>query len=136
MNANEAFFDTNVLVYLADEDSERSVRTEELLAGGGIISVQVLNEFASVARRKIGMSWVETREFLDIFRATLNVVPLTIETHERGLDLAERYGVNVYDGMIVAAAQLAGCTTLYSEDMHDGLSIERLTIRNPYVVGR
>lgn len=136
MNANEAFFDTNVLVYLADEDSERSVRTEELLAGGGIISMQVLNEFASVARRKMGMSWVETREFLDIFRATLNVVPLTIETHERGLDLAERYGVNVYDGMIVAAAQLAGCTTLYSEDMHDGLSIERLTIRNPYVVGR
>jgi predicted nucleic acid-binding protein len=46
--------------------------------------------------------------------------------------LAERYQLGVYDGMIVAAALVAGCTTLYSEDMHDGLVIDQLTIRNPY----
>ncbi len=78
------------------------------------------------------LSWAETREFLDIFRATLRIVPLTLETHERGLDLAGRYSLSAYDGMIVAATLLAGCTTLYSEDMHDGLVIDRLTIRNPY----
>jgi predicted nucleic acid-binding protein len=49
-----------------------------------------------------------------------------------GLALAERCKLSVHDGMIVAAAQLAGCTILYSEDMHDGLVIDRLTIRNPY----
>jgi predicted nucleic acid-binding protein len=81
------------------------------------------------------LSWAETRDFLDTFRATLEVIPLTLETHERGLALAERYQLSVYDGMIVAAAQLAGCRVLYSEDMHDGLVIDGLTIRNPYAGG-
>jgi len=132
MSAEESFFDSNVLVYLTDEASGKSERTEDLLADGGVISVQVMNEFANVARRKVQLNWVETREFLDTFRATLKIVPLTLETHERGLDLAERYGLSVYDGVIVAAALLAGCRTLYSEDMHNGLVIDRLTIRNPY----
>lgn len=132
MSADETFFDTNVLIYLTDQESGKAARTEDLLADGGLISVQVLNEFTSVARRKLGLSWQETREFLEVFRATLEVIPLTLETHERGLDLAERYQLQVYDGMIVAAAQLAGCKTLYSEDMHDGLVIDGLTIRNPY----
>jgi predicted nucleic acid-binding protein len=94
--------------------------------------VQVLNEFANVALRKVRLSWSETRDFLDTFRATLEIVPLTLQTHERGLDLAERYQLSLYDGMIVAAAHLAGCRVLYSEDMHDGLVIDQLTIRNPY----
>jgi predicted nucleic acid-binding protein len=132
MSETRVFFDTNVLAYLTDKEEARAPRTEDLLADGGVISVQVLNEFALVARRKVGLSWAETRDFLDTFRATLEVVPVTIEVHERGLDLAERYDLNVYDGMIVAAAQLADCTVLYSEDMHDGLVIDRLTVRNPY----
>lgn len=132
MSADEAFFDSNVLIYLTDEASGKSERTEDLLADGGVISVQVLNEFANVARRKVQLSWVETREFLDTFRATLEIVPLTLETHERALDLAEQYELSVYDGMIMAAAQLAGCRVLYSEDMHDGLVIDKVTIRNPY----
>jgi predicted nucleic acid-binding protein len=63
------------------------------------------------------------------------VVPVTEETHVLGLALAARHSLSLYDGMIVAAAQLAGCTVLYSEDMHDGLVIDRLTIRNPYAPG-
>jgi predicted nucleic acid-binding protein len=132
MSAGEAFFDSNVLVYLADEEAGKSGPTEDLLANGGVISVQVLNEFALTALRKVGLSWAETREFLGIFRATLEIVPLTFETHERGLDLAERYQLNVYDGTIVAAALLAGCKSLYSQDMHDGLVIDGLTLRNPF----
>jgi predicted nucleic acid-binding protein len=132
MSATDVFFDSNVLIYLTDEESGKAGRTEDLLADGGVISVQVLNEFANVALRKVRLSWPETRDFLDTFRTTLMIVPLTIDMHDRGLDLAERYRLNVYDGMIVAAAQLSGCKTLYSEDMHDGLVIDRLTIRNPY----
>jgi predicted nucleic acid-binding protein len=132
MSATDVFFDSNVLIYLTDEESGKAGRTEDLLADGGVISVQVLNEFANVALRKVRLSWPETRDFLDTFRTTLMIVPLTIDMHDRGLDLAERYRLNVYDGMIVAAAQLSGCKVLYSEDMHDGLVIDRLTIRNPY----
>jgi predicted nucleic acid-binding protein len=132
MSASATFFDTNVLVFLTDTNSAKAGRTEDLLAEGGVISVQVLNEFANTARRKVRLNWAETRDFLDTFRATLEVVPLTLETHERGLALAERYQLSVYDGMIVAAAQLAGCRVLYTEDMHDGLVIDGLTLRNPY----
>jgi predicted nucleic acid-binding protein len=135
MSAGEVFFDSNVLIYLTDAESGKAVRAEDLLADGGVISVQVLNEFANVALRKVRLSWPETRDFLDTFRVTLMIVPLTIEMHDRGLALAEQYRLNVYDGMIVAAAQLAGCRTLYSEDMHDGLVIDDLTIRNPFAAG-
>jgi predicted nucleic acid-binding protein len=136
MSVDEVFFDSNVLVYLTDTESGKAEQTENLLAAGGTISVQVLNEFVNVAIRKVRLSWAETRDFLDTFRATLTIVPLTLETHERGLALAERYQLSVHDGMIIAAAQLAGCETLYSEDMRDGLVIDGLTLCNPYAAGR
>ena len=96
------------------------------------MSVQVLNEFAALARRKHGLPWSGVRTVLAAVRSTCTVASLTATTHELGLALAERYQMNVYDGMIVAAAQLAGCKVLYTEDMHDGLVIDRLTIRNPF----
>ena len=46
-----SFFDTNVLVYLAPGDKVKADRAEALLSDGGVISVQVLNELANVARR-------------------------------------------------------------------------------------
>lgn len=92
MRASEVFFDSNVLVYLTDKETGRAGRTEDLLADGGVISVQVLNEFANVALRKVHLSWPETRDFLQTFRATLEIVPLTLETHDRGLGL--RSGTN------------------------------------------
>ena len=132
MSATSAFFDTNVLLYFASTNADKADRSDAVLRDGGVVSVQVLNEFAAVARRKYALPWPSIRAVLAAVRSTCNVVPLAIETHELGLALAERYGFNVYDGMIVAAAQLAGCTLLYSEDMHDGLVIDGLTIRNPY----
>jgi predicted nucleic acid-binding protein len=132
MSGTSAFFDTDVLLHEFSQDAAKSSASENVIRGGGVISVQVLNEFANAGRRKLGLSWAVIRDILGEYRTNLTVVPGTLETHERGLYLAERYQLSVYDGMIVAAAQLAGCTTLYSEDMHDGLVIEGLTIRNPY----
>jgi predicted nucleic acid-binding protein len=132
MSGTDSFFDTNVLLYGFSPDPARASASEDVIRGGGVISVQVLNEFANTGRRKLGLSWAVIRDILGEYRTNLTVVPVTLETHERGLDLAERYRLNVYDSMIVAAALLAGCTTLYSEDMHSGLVIDRLTIRNPY----
>jgi predicted nucleic acid-binding protein len=128
-----SFFDTNVLVYLASDDPVKADQAEAALAGGGAISVQVLNEFTNVARRKMRMSWAETRAFLSVLRELLIVHPVTIETHETGLALAERYGLSTYDAMIAAAALQAGCDTLWSEDLQHGMVLdEGLRIVNPF----
>jgi predicted nucleic acid-binding protein len=133
MSGGEDFFDTNVVLYLLSADQAKADRAEELLAIGGTISVQVLNEFVAVTSRKLRMSWIEIREVLAQVRAVCAVEPVTIETHERALRLAERYGISIFDALIVAAALLANCKTLHSEDMQDGQMIERqLTIRNPF----
>jgi len=133
MSGGEDFFDTNVVLYLLSADPAKADRAEELLAIGGTISVQVLNEFVAVASRKLHMSWIEIREVLAQVRAVCAVEPVTIETHERALRLAERYGISIYDALIVSAALLANCKTLHSEDMQDSQVIERqLTIRNPF----
>ena len=133
MSEGEDFFDTNVVLYLLSADTAKADRAEEMLALGGTISVQVLNEFAAVASRKLRMSWIEIREVLAQVRAVCAVEPLTVETHERALRIAERYGLSIYDALIVAAALLAKCQTLHSQDMQDGQVVERqLTIRNPF----
>lgn len=127
------FFDTNVVLYLFSTDSAKADRAEELLANGGVLSVQVLTELASVARRKLDMSWLELRDVLDQVHALCRVESLTAEVHARGIDLAERYGVSIFDAMILASALEAGCATVYTEDMQDGQVIEgKLTIRNPF----
>lgn len=130
-----SFLDTNVLLYQLSNDPGKAERAEALVREGGTISVQVLNELANVARRKIGLAWTEVQALTETLRALLNVVPLDADMHAHGLRLCERNGFSVYDGMIVAAALSAGCDTLWSEDMHAGLKVEgRLTIRNPFVI--
>ena len=134
MSGTEAFFDTNVLLYLLSGDASKADRAENLVAAGGVISVQVLNEFASVASRKLGMSWAEIREVLETVRAVCRVEPISLETHDRGLALSERYGFSIYDSMILASALLAGCDALFTEDLQDGQSVDgKLTVRNPFV---
>ena len=97
------------------------------------LSVQVLNEFVAVARRKLDKSWEEVRRALDILRVFCpEPVPLTVETHERAVHIAERYGYSIFDSLIIAAALHIGASTLYSEDMRDGRAIDGLTIRNPF----
>ena len=133
MTAAEVFFDTNVVFYLLSEDAAKADRAEELLAAGGRVSVQVLNEFAAVASRKLGMDWTDIGEILTQVRAVCPVEPLSIETHERGLAIAARYGLGVYDAMIVASALLAGCKVLYSEDLQHGqIFMRQLTVHNPF----
>lgn len=129
-----SFFDTNVLLYLASSDEAKARRVEELLQDGGTVSVQVLNEIANVLRRKMRAPWERAMPFIQQFPMILTVVPVTLQIHETGLRLAERYELSVYDGMIVSAALVANCSTLFSEDMHDGLVVDgSLTIRNPFV---
>jgi len=131
---DKPFYDTNVLVYVIGEKDERTVQAEALVASGGVVSVQVLNELTAVARRKLGMTWPDIEEVLAAIRVLCpSPVPLTLATHEAGLRIAAQYQFHIYDALIAAAALEVDCTTLYSEDLHDGQVIdERLTIRNPF----
>ena len=126
------FVDTNVVLYLLD-DGPKADRAEIILGQGPRISVQVLNEAMVNCRRKAGLSWDETGAFLAGVRTLCQVEDLTTQTHEVGRALAERYRFSVYDAMIVAAALIAGCRILHTEDMHDGLLVEgELRLVNPF----
>jgi predicted nucleic acid-binding protein len=133
--SGKPFLDTNVLVYAIGDEPRRTQRAEGLLRAGGVISVQVLNELAAVARRRLKMPWPEIADALTAIR-TLCPKPaaLTLETHEQALGLTSRYGFHIYDALIVAAALQAECRELYTEDLQDGQVIDgRLTIRNPFL---
>ncbi len=126
------FLDSNVLLYLPTDETAKAERVAELLSGGGTISVQVLNEFAAVASRKFRMPLPKIREALRDIRKACTVYNANIETHDLGLEIAERYKFSIYDSMLVAAALKAGCTTFYTEDLQHGQTIEGLTICNPF----
>jgi predicted nucleic acid-binding protein len=136
--SGKAFFDTNVLVYVVGQQDQRTEAAEALLAGGGVISVQVLNELANVSRRKLGMSWADIDDALTAIRVLCPApLPLTVDLHDAGRGIAAKYGYSLYDGLIAAAALEAECDTLYSEDLQDGQVIEgRLTVRNPFTQGQ
>jgi len=127
------FFDTTVLVYAFAQDAHKTPIAEELLSRGGIISVHILNEFVSVARRKLGMSWKEIADAVAAIRVLCEPpVPITIETHEEALRIAQRYKYHIYDSLVVAAAIQSNCAVLLSEDMHSSQKIGSLTIHNPF----
>jgi predicted nucleic acid-binding protein len=127
------FVDSNVVLYLLSDDAIKADRAEALLKLRPTISVQVLNEVANVCVRKLGMAWGEVGEFLELVRNFCNIVPLTVEIHDRARHIAERYGLAFYDACIVAAALVEGCRSLYTEGMHHGLVVEdRLTLQNPF----
>jgi predicted nucleic acid-binding protein len=128
------FLDTNVLIYAVAKNDPRASKAEALLASGSMVSIQSLNEFASVARRKLAMPWKDVKEFLDLICILCpEPVPTSLDTHKLALAIAERYGYGIYDALVASAALEAGCRTLYSEDLQDGQIINRqLTIRNPF----
>jgi predicted nucleic acid-binding protein len=130
----DTFFDTNILIYAVAENDLRTARAEALLASGGIISVQSLNEFVAVARRKIGMPWREIEEALDaILVLCPSPIPVTFELHKSALTIAERYRFGIYDALVTAAALQGRCKILYSEDLQHGLAIDgKLVIQNPF----
>ncbi|MGN6271258.1 MAG: PIN domain-containing protein [Sphingomonas sp.] len=128
------FFDSNVLLYVASPRDSRADRAERIVSRGGAISVQVLSEVTHVARRKFAMDWLEIDQFLTGMRAFVNVHDLTFMTHAEAMRLARTFRLAWYDALIVAAALLAGCDRLLTEDMHHGLVIDdSLRIENPFL---
>lgn len=128
------FIDTNIVVYAFGTEGAKSDKAETLLAAGGVVSVQVLNEFVNVSRRKLGRDWAEIVAALDVLNVLLEpALPLTLELHKAAIGIARDDNLSVYDSLIVAAALRAGCSVLYSEDLQHGQTFENLTICNPFL---
>ena len=129
---SKQFFDTNIIVYLTEEE-EKARKCEALVEAGGVVSVQVLNESVNVLRKKNRMTYAEISEFLAVIKLICQVAPVTLETHEKALSLVEKYRFSWFDSLIVASALESDCDECWSEDMHDGLVVERsLTIKHPF----
>lgn len=127
-----AFLDTNILVY-AQQTGPKATISQDLIAKGGTISVQVLNELTNVLRKKDNRSWLDIELVLDdVDNALEPALPLTAATTRAALALARDHGFSFYDALIIASAIEAGCDVLYSEDLQHGRSIGRLTIHNPF----
>ena len=126
------FIDSNVVLYLFSSDTVKADRAESLLQSGCLISVQVLNEVASVCLRKLKMTWEDVDAVLETLKTTCEVLPVTLTTHEKAVGLAKRFQISFYDANIVATAILCGADTLFSEDMQNGMSMESVTVVNPF----
>jgi|ERR1700722_10565951 predicted nucleic acid-binding protein len=130
----DCFYDTCILVYALAQRDHREDVARALLAAGGLISVQVLNEFASVAKRKFRLSFDEIAALSSASIDLCGVpLPLTLQTHDAAMKIARRYGFQFYDCVIVASALEAGCRTLYTEDLQHYQEIDTLLIVNPFL---
>ncbi|MGO8955386.1 MAG: PIN domain-containing protein [Rhodomicrobium sp.] len=128
------FLDTNALIYAFSEDKAKAARAEAMLGAGGSISVQVLNEFAHVCQRKLRLDWKEIEARLAVIKTLVNeVVPVSIDMHEKAFTLARDHNFPFYDALIVAAALAQSCTHLLTEDMQHGRNVGGLQIENPFL---
>jgi predicted nucleic acid-binding protein len=131
--ARKFFADSNIFIYLLTDDDEKARKAEVLLETGPTISVQVLNEIVAVARRKYKLDWSVVETILMPIRAVCEIVPITEDTHVRAVAMAKVAKIGIYDANIIAAAELAGCDVLYTEDLSHGQRIGSVVICNPFI---
>jgi predicted nucleic acid-binding protein len=133
MNALE-FADTNIVVYAVGHPSERQAKARAILAEGLTVSSQVINETVSVLSRKQGVSLAIAHEVAESLLELCQVAPVNGQTIRKAIGLTRRHQLSHWDSLIVAAALLAGCEILYSQDMQHGQVFDgQLKVVNPFV---
>ena len=127
-----AFWDTNVFVYAFIAGPKQQIARRALMSGG-VISVQVLNEFTNVMTRKMRQPWENVERFLAVIHVRFpTAAPLTIQTHVTARALARDHSIAFYDALIVAAAIEAKCDRLYSEDLQSGRRFGDCVVVDPF----
>jgi len=127
------FADTNIAVYALDADPVRREKAFALMRQRPVISSQVVNEFLNVLAGKQRVQRDVANRYARILLRRCEVVAVTAQVVETAIQIGERYQCNHWDALVIAAALLAGCDTLYSEDLQDGQVFEgRLTVKNPF----
>jgi len=133
----KVFLDTNVLVYANDSrDKPKQSIAIELVTGyiekqTGVVSTQVLQEYAVVAVTKLGQDFDVVLRQLALLES-LEVVLITPELVRRGLEIQARHRVNYWDAAIIAAAEHARCRVLWSEDFGEGALYGTIRVENPF----
>ena len=133
------FIDTNVLVYRYDSrDPVKQLSAQEILKTGienetAVVSAQVLGEFFTTVTRKIQspLSIEEAHAAVNLI-SSLPVVALDLALVRRAIGTQMRYQVSYWDGLIVAAAESAGCTRIFSEDLNPGQAYNGVVVVNPF----
>ena len=132
------FFDTNVLVYAAaDQDPVKTDIACDLIRHAlevnhdGVISVQVITEFANVMMRRFGVPAAEVDEWVSQFYPLL-ATEVTMDVVRRAMYVKEEYGIQFYDALIVATAAKLGCTEIVSEDLNEGQVYCGMAVVNPF----
>ena len=126
------FLDTNIVLYLLSNHVDKADQVERILIEKPTVSVHVINEFIYVSQRKIRLTLEESHQLANSLMRKCRVIPLTDETIKMAMQVAQRYRFSHWDSLIIAAAQQAGCTVLYSEDLQHGQRIDQLTLINPF----
>ena len=124
------FLDANILGYLLDSGKKEKI-ARRLAGERPHISVQVLNELVA-ACKKCGKDRETAYQLADAVANASTVHEITLSTYRLAQALATRYQLSHWDGLIVAAATLAQCETLYSEDMQHGQVIGAVKVVNPF----
>jgi predicted nucleic acid-binding protein len=135
------FVDTNILIYAHDSDAvlkrERAIESLRVLweTGAGRISVQVLQEFYVNVTRKLSIPLARSaaREVVGSYGAWIREAT-TADTVLRASDIAEMAQISFWDALILASAEQAGATQLYSEDLKNGQSIVGIKVINPLIL--
>ncbi|HSN79652.1 MAG TPA: PIN domain-containing protein [Rhodoferax sp.] len=135
--AARSFIDTNVLIYAEASDAPAKQRAALALlkqlfeSTDGVLSTQVLQEYCNVALKRLKLPAQHIRAQLDLYEQ-FEVVQVTPAVIRAGLDLHQTRSVAFYDALIMASAQLAGCSVLFSEDMNAGETMTGVRIINPF----
>lgn len=132
------FVDTNVLIYAASLDpaeEDKRLRALDLLAQDElVVSIQVLQEFYVQSTRSSRRGALTHEEALS-FIETLGGFPpvdMTLDVFHAALAIRERFGLSYWDGAILAAARIAGCDIVYSEDMSHEQDYDGIRVVNPF----
>lgn len=127
------FLDTNILIYAFATGDPRKATAERLLAHGGTISVQILNEFANVSHKKLGLGWDDIAKRVETVTALVEPpAALTQAIHDAARDIARQRKIAFYDALVVASALAAKCNVLLTEDLQAGAKFATLEVRNPF----
>jgi predicted nucleic acid-binding protein len=131
------FVDTNVLVHADDaRDSRKQTVARDLLRRllserSGKLSLQVLQEFFAAATGRLGVGAAEVRRRIEVF-AHMDVVRLDVHDVLAAIDLHRLHELSIWDALVVRAALIAGCRTLYTEDLQHGRRFEALQVIDPF----
>ena len=133
---NKVFLDTNLIVYANDSrDGRKQARALDLITtamreGTGVISTQVMQEYAVVAGGKLHQD-ADTILRQLLLLETLEVVQITPALIRRALELQFRYRIEYWDASILAAAEDSRCQVLWSEDLNPGQLYATVHVENP-----